>query len=297
MTCGRRRTTSSARGCSRRWCAATTSRLPAVEERGAVGMDPRSRSQEMSKSQGNTVTPMHLLEQYGGRCGCATGRRAGARTDTAFDEGQMKIGRKLAIKLLNASRFALGRGSRRERGSPRRSIRRCSRSSRIWSTGDDCVRGLRLRAQPRAHRGVLLALHRRLSRAHQGARVRCPRDGPADSAKLALRVALENCCCCSPDPSYVTEEVWRLVARGLGPQRAVAGVCALRAHAKDGRGSRSMSQGPCSARFGVRDRAKATRGRGRVDERRRHGRSTRGARHRGPRCRDAGRVRTMRPRG
>jgi valyl-tRNA synthetase len=36
----------------------------------------------------------------------ATGARLG--TDTAFDEGQMKIGRKLATKLLNVTKFVLG---------------------------------------------------------------------------------------------------------------------------------------------------------------------------------------------
>jgi valyl-tRNA synthetase len=63
----------------------------------------------MSKSKGDAVTPLPLLEKHGAdalRYWAAGGRPA---TDTAFDEGQMKVGRRLAIKVLNASRFALGR--------------------------------------------------------------------------------------------------------------------------------------------------------------------------------------------
>ncbi|NQW91062.1 valine--tRNA ligase [Curtobacterium sp. VKM Ac-2861] len=66
---------------------------------------------KMSKSKGNVVTPLSILEQHGADAVRYWAASSKLGTDAAFDPQnpkQIKVGRRLAIKVLNAAKFVYG---------------------------------------------------------------------------------------------------------------------------------------------------------------------------------------------
>ena len=72
-------------------------------------LDPDRK--KMSKSKGNVVTPVHLIDQFGADAVRYWSLAARLGSDTAFDEKVFQVGRRLVMKLWNAAKYALSQSA------------------------------------------------------------------------------------------------------------------------------------------------------------------------------------------
>ena len=171
-------------------------------------LDPDRK--KMSKSKGNVVTPMPLFEQFGTDAVRYWAISARPGVDTVVSEDQMKVGRRLATKLLNVTKFVLGIGtSEGENVDDPVDVAMLARLDAVVDEATTAFDGFDYaRALERSEAFFWWFCDDYVElvkgRAYGGRG-----DGPAASARAALRRALEaQLRLLAPTLPFATEEAW-----------------------------------------------------------------------------------------
>jgi valyl-tRNA synthetase len=170
-------------------------------------LDPDRK--KMSKSKGNVVTPIDLFDQYGSDAVRYWAASARPGVDTAFSEDQMKVGRKLATKLLNVTKFALGIGEVDSSIPPSHAID-IAMLTRLADVVDDATRAFEGFDYARALERTESFFWWFCDDYVELVKTRGYTEGPdAASARTALRRALSALQrLLAPHIPFATEEVW-----------------------------------------------------------------------------------------
>jgi len=232
-------------------------------------LDPDRK--KMSKSAGNVVTPMDSLREHGSdavRYWAASGRLG---VDVAFDPAQLKVGRRLAIKILNASRFVLSLSAPGSLTAGQAGASAVSEPldaamlGRLAQVIGRCTASFEAYDQAGALAAVedffwffcddYLELVKERAYGERG-------DEPAHSARAALRLALSVVLrLFAPFLPFVTEEVWSWWAEGSvhrAPWPEPAEALALQGPAGDWDGALDAASGAIAAIRGAKSGARVS---------------------------------------
>jgi valyl-tRNA synthetase len=171
-------------------------------------LDPDRK--KMSKSKGNVVTPIDLFEQYGSDAVRYWAASARPGVDTAFSEDQMKVGRKLATKLLNATKFVLGFGEANPSATPTEAVD-IAMLARLASVVDEATTAFETYDYARALEKSESFFWWFCDDYVELVKTRAYSEGAgSDSARAALQRALSTLQrLFAPHIPFATEEVWK----------------------------------------------------------------------------------------
>jgi valyl-tRNA synthetase len=168
-------------------------------------LDPDRK--KMSKSVGNVVTPTEPLDQYSSDAVRYWAASARPGVDTAYDTNRMRVGRRLAMKILNASRFVLEFPASAHSVSEPLDLAMLAALDRVIEVATESLNGY---DYARALERIEAFFWTFCDDYVELVKARAYEGGPgSDSARAALRIALDTLLrLFAPMLPFVTEEVW-----------------------------------------------------------------------------------------